>query len=116
MNFSYDANGRMNFAEHTDHTNQQNSVYDCAGQRVQTSVNGTTRTMVYDLFGQDVADYSGSAGTILERENIYRGGQLLATDAGANGYANRRAITIDHTKVPNTDQSNFPLLISGTYS
>jgi YD repeat-containing protein len=32
------------------------------------------------------------------------------------GYAYRRTITIDHTKVPNTDQSNFPLLISGTYS
>jgi len=25
-------------------------------------------------------------------------------------------ITIDHTKVPNTDQANFPVLISGTYS
>ena len=32
-----------------------------------------------------------------------------------NGYALRRTITIDHTKVPNTDQSNFPVLISGTY-
>src|SRR5260370_21119231 len=34
----------------------------------------------------------------------------------ANGCLNRRAITIDHTKVPNTDQANFPVLISGTYS
>jgi len=33
-----------------------------------------------------------------------------------NGYAYSRSIAIDHTKVPNTDQSNFPLLISGTYS
>src|ERR1044072_8168524 len=33
-----------------------------------------------------------------------------------NGYTYRRTITIDHTKVPNTDQSNFPVLISGTYS
>ncbi len=33
-----------------------------------------------------------------------------------NGYAYRRAITIDHTKVPNSDQLNFPVLISGTYS
>jgi Concanavalin A-like lectin/glucanases superfamily/Domain of unknown function (DUF2341)/Fibronectin type III domain len=32
-----------------------------------------------------------------------------------NGYAYRRAITIDHTKVPHTDQVNFPVLISGTY-
>ncbi len=34
----------------------------------------------------------------------------------SNNYAYRRAITIDHTKVSNTDQSNFPVLISGTYS
>src|SRR5260370_6901612 len=31
-------------------------------------------------------------------------------------YGYERAITIDHTKVPNTDQGNFPFLISGTYS
>src|SRR5205807_366338 len=33
-----------------------------------------------------------------------------------SSYAYRRTITIDHTKVPNTDQSNFPVLIAGTYS
>ena len=27
-------------------------------------------------------------------------------------WAYRKAITIDHTKVPNTDQANFPVLIS----
>ena len=32
-----------------------------------------------------------------------------------NGYTYSRSITINHNKVPNTDQSNFPLLISGTY-
>ena len=31
-------------------------------------------------------------------------------------YSHVRAIVIDHTKVPNTDQANFPVLISGTYS
>jgi hypothetical protein len=36
--------------------------------------------------------------------------------AWPNGYSSRRTVTIDHTKVPNTDQSNFPLLFSGTYS
>jgi hypothetical protein len=43
--------------------------------------------------------------------------QVSATPLGAvsNGYAYRRAVTIDHTKVPNTDQLNFPMLISGTY-
>ena len=34
----------------------------------------------------------------------------------SNGYSFSRAITISHTKVPNTDQTNFPVLISGTYS
>jgi hypothetical protein len=34
----------------------------------------------------------------------------------SNGYAHRRVITIDHTRVPNTDQTNFPLLFSGAYS
>ena len=33
-----------------------------------------------------------------------------------NGYTYSRSITVDHTKVPNTDQTNFPVLISGTYS
>lgn len=33
-----------------------------------------------------------------------------------DGCLYRRAITIDHTKVPNTDQANFPVLISATYS
>src|SRR5260370_5704363 len=31
-------------------------------------------------------------------------------------YSYERTITIDHTKVPNTDQASFPVLISGTYS
>jgi len=34
----------------------------------------------------------------------------------AYGYGYQRAITISHTKVPNTDQTNFPLLFSGTYA
>lgn len=33
-----------------------------------------------------------------------------------NGYTYRRSVTIDHTKVPNTDRNNFPVLISGSYS
>ncbi len=87
MNYSYDANGRQSFAELSNHSNQQTSVYDSAGQRVQTTANGVTRTMVYDIFGQQVADYSGAS---LQRENIYRGGQLLSvvetpTAAGPSG-------------------------------
>src|SRR3974390_969201 len=42
-------------------------------------------------------------------------GGTAAAQGWSNGYANRRAVTIDHTKVPNSDQSNFPVLFSGTY-
>ena len=38
------------------------------------------------------------------------------SSTGFVGYPYRRAITIDHTKVPNTDQTNFPLLVSLTDS
>jgi hypothetical protein len=74
--YEYDANSRQTAVKLADNTGVQGAVYDCGGQRVQTTANAVTRTMVYDVFGQDVADYSGSS---LERENIYRGGQLLAT-------------------------------------
>ena len=79
LKYDYDANGRQSVVKLLDNTNIQTSVYDCAGQRVQTTDGSKTRTMVYDVFGQDVADYLGSSGTTLERENIYRGGQLRAT-------------------------------------
>jgi hypothetical protein len=35
--------------------------------------------------------------------------------AWGNGYTYRRTLTIDKTKVPNTDRTNFPVLFSGTY-
>jgi RHS repeat-associated protein len=83
LTYAYDANGRQTSASNGTWTETQ--TYDAAGQRVQTSVSSTTRTMVYDIFGQDVADYSGSTGGTLEKENIYRGAQLLATyEAGSN--------------------------------
>jgi RHS repeat-associated protein len=81
MNYTYDANGRQITAAGTDEIGTQNSVYDAAGLRVETSGNNVTRQMVYDIFGQLVADYRG---TSLERENIYRGGQLLAVDEPAS--------------------------------
>jgi RHS repeat-associated protein len=40
---------------------------------------------------------------------------LSPIQCGPNAYSYQRAIVIDHTKVPNTDQTNFPILISGTY-
>jgi RHS repeat-associated protein len=44
-------------------------------------------------------------------------GQISArAQSWSNGYGYRRVITIDHTKVPNTDQTNFPVLVSATYA
>jgi RHS repeat-associated protein len=65
----------------TDNAGAQSSVYDCSGRRVQTSANSVTRQMVYDVFGKVVAEYKGGS---LERENIYRGGQLLAVYEAAS--------------------------------
>jgi RHS repeat-associated protein len=81
MNYTYDANGRQITAAGTDEIGTQTSVYDCAGNRVQTSGNNVTRQMVYDVFGQLVADYKAGS---LERENIYRRGQLLAVYEAAS--------------------------------
>lgn len=41
---------------------------------------------------------------------------ILPKQTQAVGFSFYRPITIDHTKVPNTDQTNFPVLISGTYN
>jgi len=76
MKYDYDANSRQTTAKLSDNTLLQTSVYDGSGQRVQTTAGNSTRTMVYDIFGQNIADYRDGS---LERENIYRGGQLLAT-------------------------------------
>src|SRR5262249_45733838 len=74
MNYKYDANNRQIAATST--YIGQSSVYDALGQRVQTTGSPGTRQMVYDAFGQIIAEYKAGS---LERENIYRGGQLLAT-------------------------------------
>lgn len=41
-------------------------------------------------------------------------GPPAAGGACGTGYLHCRQLTIDHTKVPNTDQSNFPVLLSAT--
>jgi len=74
MNYTYDANNRQRSASGT--YTSQTSVYDARGQRVQTLGNPGSRQMVYDAFGQLIAEYKAGS---LERENIYRAGQLLAT-------------------------------------
>ena len=41
---------------------------------------------------------------------------MAAAPVSSNGYSYSRRITLSHTQVPNTDQSNFAVLISGTYA
>jgi PKD repeat protein len=57
-----------------------------------------------------VTDNNGGQASATASVNISNGG------GNTNGYINRRSITVDHTKVPSTDQAGFPVLISGTYS
>lgn len=84
MNYTYDANGRQLSAAAMDSDLSQTSVYDCMGQRVQTTSFGVTRTMVYNILGQLVANYNG---TTMEKENIHIGGRLLAVyEAGSTCY------------------------------
>ncbi len=82
MNYGYDANSRMTQASRTDGSGQSTTVYDCAGQRVQTTIAGITRQMVYDAFGQLLAEYKQG---LLDKEYLYRGAQLLAiNDVGGS--------------------------------
>lgn len=41
---------------------------------------------------------------------------LLGQSGPPSGYGFYRAITIDHNQVPNTDQTDFPVLVAGTFS
>jgi RHS repeat-associated protein len=94
--------------------------YDASGQRIKRTVDGVEIWQIYGFGGELLAEYpANGAPASPQKEYGYRNGQLLVTldsASGVNGYSYRRAITIDHTKVPNTDRSNFPILISGTYS
>ncbi|MBZ5727272.1 MAG: DUF2341 domain-containing protein, partial [Acidobacteriia bacterium] len=42
--------------------------------------------------------------------------QVSLSACALSSYSHVRAIVINHRKVPSTDQTNFPILISGTYS
>lgn len=41
---------------------------------------------------------------------------LTLAPSSSAAYSFYRTVTVDHTKVHNTDQTNFPVLVSGTYS
>ena len=75
-----------------------------------------------DIFGFSATSIGVTVPTGANTGNVVvtAGGQasnaISFTVGWPNGYSYRRTITIDHTKVPSTDQSNFPVLFSGTYS
>src|SRR6185369_1854594 len=116
---TFDAENRIKSA--TDSSNNTSSyVYDGDGKRIKRIVGTVETWQVYGLGGELLAEYPANGAPLTpQKEYGYRNGELLVTaDASQNfnGYGYRRTITIDHAKVPNTDQSNFPLLIKGTYS
>ncbi|HEX8846462.1 MAG TPA: RHS repeat-associated core domain-containing protein [Pyrinomonadaceae bacterium] len=57
MQYEYDANGRMKRALNVGGGGEILSVYDGLGQRVQSTSSGETTNLVYDAFGQLVAEY-----------------------------------------------------------
>lgn len=66
-----------------------------------------------------VPDGTVSGNVIVTVVGVASNGVNFTVTSGSiwsNGYGYRRVITSDHTKVPNTDQANFPVLISGTYA
>ena len=55
----------------------------------------------------------------LQSQTTFRGAVTVRGVSDTPGPSNgpfRRLITIDHTKVPNTDQTSFPVAVAGTYS
>jgi RHS repeat-associated protein len=60
LQYKYDANGRMIWSATPSNTQQADAVYDGMGQRIATKVGGVWRYMVYDVFGQMIAEYGGA--------------------------------------------------------
>ncbi len=63
LNYWYDANGRMYKTTDISQPNQSNAVYDSAGQRVATQVDGVWTFFIYDVGGKKVAEYGGLQAT-----------------------------------------------------
>jgi RHS repeat-associated protein len=57
--YRYDGNGRQVWTGQLHTSIEGRAVYDGLGQRVQSVENGTTKTLVYDIHGQVVAEYGG---------------------------------------------------------
>ncbi|HKO44531.1 MAG TPA: hypothetical protein VJU84_14730 [Pyrinomonadaceae bacterium] len=73
-----------------------------------------------DLAYRSTKNEANEAVAISQKEAFYYHSRspliAYAPPPAFNGYNYQRTLTIDHNKIPNTDQVNFPVLISGTYS
>ncbi len=85
QSYSYDANNRLTKTFDADGTGRTSGVYDATGQRVQVTIEGEWRHFVYDALGRVVSEY-GPEGR--ERERIYRGSQMLATEKSTGACRN----------------------------
>jgi RHS repeat-associated protein len=84
------------------------------------ATNPTTGTSVLALTASGTATLGASTVTVTGTSGSLTASATIALTVTvppctAIGYSFERAIVIDHTQVQNTDQSNFPVLISGTY-
>lgn len=61
--YHYDGMGRQVWVASTTTAGESTAVYDGLGQRVQTNVTGSVKTLVYDIQGQLVAEYGGGQAT-----------------------------------------------------
>ncbi len=89
-----------------------------SGVTATFATNPTTGTSVMTLaasnsatLGPITVTITGTSGSLTASTTI---SLVVTAPCASNGYSYVRAIDIDHTKVPNTDQINFPFLFSMT--
>lgn len=99
MQYAYDASGRT-VSVTPSGSYAALSTYDGSGQRVYVNENLTPKYLVYDAAGREIAEYSNFG---LIRENIYRGGEMVATVEGSgvkyclNDHAGSACALLDST-------------------
>jgi RHS repeat-associated protein len=125
--FRYNVNGRQVWSGYSDNTGSLSTVYDGLGQRVQSISATATKTFVYDIYGQAVAEYGGTttqatsgvrylmsdhqgstrvvmneSGAVVARHDYTAFGEEIAAGTGLRttlqGYGNPNSSTTDNTK------------------
>ena len=78
--------------------------------------NVTTQQTVSVTATSQIDATASATATITLTPASYSPNPPSSTLCGSNGYSYQRAIVIDHTKVPNSDQTDFPFLFNTTDS